>query len=101
MKKLSSIQKIVILLLIPTIFLGGYQYYIESALSESKLNEIISLTEQELLKSHPDISEEELELSLKMTDSFYLDNYWNFENWMYLGLWILILIVAFFLFKKQ
>ena len=96
MKKISSIQKVVILLIIPTIFLGGYQYY-----SESALDKILSVTEQAMLQSNPDISEEELELALEMTDSFYLDNYWSFENWMYLGLWILILIVAFGLFKKQ
>ena len=96
MKKLSNTQKVVILLLIPTIFLGGYQYY-----SESVLTEITSHTKQEVLKSNPDIFEEDLDLALEMTDSFYLDNYWSFENWMYLGLWILILIVAFFLFQKN
>lgn len=96
MKKISSIQKVIILLLIPTIFLGGYQFY-----SEYSVNEVLNITEQQLLNSNPDISDEELALALKMTDSFYLDNYWSFENWMYLGLWILILIVAFFLFKKK
>ena len=96
MKKISSIQKVIILLFIPTIFLGGYQFY-----SEYSVTEVLNITEQQLLNSNPDISNEELSLALKMTDSFYLDSYWSFENWMYLGLWILILIVAFFLFKKQ
>ena len=96
MKKLSGIQKVVILLLIPTIFLGGYQFY-----SESSMAEVISITEQAMLESNPEISDEELDMALQMSDSFYSDNYWSFENWMYLGLCILILIVAFVLFKKQ
>jgi hypothetical protein len=100
MKKISSIQKVIILLFIPTIFLGGYQYYSEYY-GESVQTELTSHVKQEVLKSNPNISEEELALALKTTDSDYLDNYWNFENWMYLGLWVFILIVAFFLFKKQ
>ena len=100
MKKLSGVQKVVILLLIPTIFLGGYQFYIETV-SETAIEEVFKITEQALLESNPEISDEELDMALQMSDSFYSDNYWSFENWMYLGLWILILIVAFSLFKKQ
>ena len=66
MKKISSIQKVIILLLIPTIFLGGYQFY-----SEYSVTEVLNITEQQLLNSHPDISEEELALALKNSD-FYL-----------------------------
>ena len=32
MKKLSNIQKIIILLSIPTLFFGGYQYFLEFSL---------------------------------------------------------------------
>ena len=64
MKKLSGIQKVVILLLIPTIFLGGYQFYIETA-SESAIDEVFNITEQALLESNPEISDEELDMALR------------------------------------
>lgn len=78
MKKLSNIQKIIILLTIPTLFFGSYQYLLELEYT-SKIENDLSLID---FKNDPSL-------------------YWSIDKWMYWLCWLFMLVVAFILFKKK
>jgi len=78
MKRLSNIQKIIILLSIPTIFFGGLQYLLELE-HTSRIENDLSLID---FKNDPSL-------------------YWSIDKWMYWFCWLFMLVVAFILFKKK
>lgn len=78
MKKLSNFQKVIILISIPTIFFGGFQYLLELEYT-SKIENDISL------------------IDYKNDSSLY----WSIDKWMYWFCWLFMLVVGFILFKKK